>query len=430
MSNYGAYTINVDFIEALQGRCPKFSRRDHEILQKSLETDGVLGHFSPSARDHIYQTAVGYTRTIPSLFTLFQDCKYIQICWEVLNGLLASGDRLPHQSLEQCFERLFSRPEHLVIQTEHQIFRQCSVVDPRECFRLGYSQLWLLAMRLWPFLLVRRGRKHRNSVEEQFNTAHRKSFWSLIAQSAQKLGFDSPHLQSLSARDLPRGLSNSPRYAGFTGPIDGTVWERYGTPFDDKYLLDRNSLFLPRLLGSSGLRGINLGEDITTLLVRRSLFVRIFPELNLPVQNTGGNSDVRQSTSPSRVQSAPLASDRHSFVPEPSTNEQGHFAAQQSASPRSVTITPHGIGPSSQQTYYVDVWQGGSTLVAKTIGSREDWTKDLRSFTVHHFSLWDPDTLVIVDPEVLEFYQKRRILAIPPTLNITQLRQLRGMAID
>jgi hypothetical protein len=87
--------------------------------------------------DSIYQASVLYTRTIPSIFNFFQDWKYIQICFEVLIGLLAIENQPIHRSLKKCFELLFHRPEHMVVQIDHQAFLTC-LLDPLDCFRLAY----------------------------------------------------------------------------------------------------------------------------------------------------------------------------------------------------------------------------------------------------------------------------------------------------
>lgn len=180
LSDDCAHTIDVSFIEALQGRCPKFSQQDHEHLQRTLEPDGILGHLPIPVREQIYHTTILYTRTIPSLFTFFQDWKYIQLCVEVLTGLLTVEDRPIHCSLRKCFESLF-RPRETIVQTGHTIFQKCLIQEHSDRFSLAYWQLWLCAMRLWPFVSVKRGRKSRKSVDERFSTASRKQYWSLLA---------------------------------------------------------------------------------------------------------------------------------------------------------------------------------------------------------------------------------------------------------
>jgi hypothetical protein len=467
-SNRGAYAINTEFIEALQGRCPKFSRRDHEVLQKSLEPEGVLGSLPRPAREHVYQATVLYTRTVPSLFTFFQDWKYIQICCEVLTGLLATSARPIRDSLKKCFESLFRMPEPMVVQTGHYTFKPCLVSDPSDCFQLAYWQLWLLAMRLWPFLLLRRGRKCPKSIEERFSSAHRKGFWSLTARSARRLGFDSPHLRSLSSPEPPK-LPAAPRYGKLTGAVEETVWERYGTPFDDKYVLDRNSLFLPSLADPSELEGIGAGEDITTLLVRRSLFLRIFPSCKVPMQ-APADDVARESGTRPHVPTGPTI---HTPTPESldvapphmppasmdldpadvvhmrqstsrtsspvaiqNPTHQPHLQQSSSDNNGSVFVgnidVTHVTNPSSapNQGFTVLVWDGGRVLRAHTAGTKEQWILDLLGFIRHRFSLWDPETLHGVSAMDLGIYPKRQIVAISHNHSIDQLRQARGMGLE
>ncbi|KAL6240418.1 hypothetical protein RBB50_012700 [Rhinocladiella similis] len=277
-------------------------------------------------------------------------------------------------------------------------------------------------MRLWPYLLVRRGRKRRNSVDECFTTAHRKPHWSLIARNAQRLGFDSPHIQSLSAQSHSGALGNLPRYQGLTGDVDSSSLDRYGTPFNDKYLSDRNSLFLPNLvLDSSVLEAIGIGEDITTLLVRRSLFLRIFPDCQMPRLTSTVASENRQSTPQGQGDSALRQPSAHDHLTSPDmdwTTQSNMGGATQSMDVPSTSI---GV-------YYVDVWNGERGLVSQTKGTKEEWIEDLRGFLSHNFTLWDSDILVTVDPEGLEIYPKTRIIALPSGSNIDPLRRARGMA--
>lgn len=424
VSDRGVYTINTDLIEAVQGRCPRFSQRDHKHIQKLLESDGPLSNLSHQAREHIFYMTVQYTRTIPSLFTFFQDWKYIQICCEVLTGLLAVEDRPVRRGLKECFDPLFRQPQHMVVQINHDTFQTCSVQDRSDCFRLAYWQLWLCAMRLWPFLLVRRGRKRQNSVDERFITAHRAPHWSLIARNAQRLGFDSPHIQSLSAQSHSGALDNLPQYQGLTADVDSSSRDRYGTPFSDEYLSDRNSLFLPNLvLNSSVLEAIGIGEDVTTLLVRRSLFLRIFPDCQMPRLASTVASEHRPSTHQGQDGSGlsqPSAHD-HFTPPDMDWTTQSNMGG----ATQSTDVPPATIG-----VYYVDVWNGERGLVSQTKGTKEQWIADLHGFIRHNFTLWDSDILVTVDPEGLEIYPKRRIMALPRGFDIDQLRRARGMAVQ
>ncbi|KAK5246706.1 hypothetical protein LTS13_006409 [Exophiala xenobiotica] len=409
LSENGTHDINVGFIEALQGRCPRFSRRDHEALQKSLEADGVLGHLPRHAREKIYETT---------------DWKYIQICCEVLSGLLAVEDRARRDSLKSRFEVLFHQPQPMVIQTSHALFQTFLIQDRSECFQLAYWQLWLCAMRLWPFLLVRRGQKCLNSEDERFHSAPRKEYWSLIAQNARRLGFDSSHLRSLSSHELPESLSDMPQYEGLTGDIDDSVCERYGTPFNDKYILDRNSLFLPRLVvDPSELQGIGTSEDVTTLFVRRSFFLRIFSGCKIPPMDPSVAS--QRSASPNSQ--ARRASITMESPPELQPSTSHHLAdtpANQDVTHQSPQASPEPVGG-----YHVDVWTGARAFRKIHRSTKDLWRKDLSNLVKRKFTLWEPDAMVGINFEELDFYPKTRIIAVPQGFDIDRYRRARGMGV-
>jgi hypothetical protein len=431
VSNNGQHAINVAFIEALQGRCPRLSQEDHKHLQKSLEPDGILGHLSVDARGHIYHSTVVYNRTIPSLFTFFQDLKYIQICHEVLVRLLAIEDRPRHSGLKECFKSLF-RPQQVLIQVGNSTFLTSLAHNNVDDFALAYWQLWLCAMRLWPFVLVKRGRKCRKSVDERFSSADRKRYWSLLARNVQHLGFNSRHIQSLVG-ELPE-LTDQPLYLGLTGALDNITWERYGIPFDDKYLLDRNSLFLPNLIvDNEAMQSVVPGPDVTTLLVRRSLFVRLFPDCIMPPLGPPEGEQPNSQARAQLVNLAPPESEQANAEAHASTNLDPSEVEMEDAPIQSsvVRVTPANVSdPSATGTYSVEVWSHGYTFRLKSKGSKNAWMKELRQLLQHKFTLWHPESLVMVSTEDLETYPQKKIMALPRGLNITRIRELRGMAVS
>ncbi|KAK5947694.1 hypothetical protein OHC33_011289, partial [Knufia fluminis] len=230
----------------------------------------------------------------------------------------------------------------------------------------------------------------------------------------------------------------SPRYTGFVDGKDGK-WERYGVPFDDKYLLDRNSLFLPQLMVDwDGLEGVGDGEDVTTLWARRSLFLRLFPES----QSVSTAPEASHDRFP--VQDRLPLQDHPTEEPEPiarSKDSHGSIVSssrpQQPVSPRvdaEDLSRPRRETPSHSRNdlqadaqYRIDVWSNQRTCVVRTRGTREAWIEDLQGWLTHNFQLFDYDTLGGVTWENLSGYPKNHIVAMWPGGDVATLRRIRGL---
>lgn len=422
VSNNGAYHITADFVEAMQGRCPKFSQRDHECLQKTLEADGLLGYLPHEAREHIYHTIVLYNLTIPSLYTFFQDWKYIGIICEVLKSLLSDDQKPRKDSLERSFQLLFSPSWSPVIQTSHNTFVSCQLPASLYRFDLAFWQLCLATMRLWAFVLIRRGRKAQRGSLEQFENVPRTSYWSLLARTARRLGFDSEQLRSLEARQPDADISMSPQYPGFTDSRRCRRRERHGIPFDDKYLLDRNSLFLSELKIDQEVINTAEGEDITTLLVRRSFFCRIFPHRQLQAVTLN-----RHDALPLNMTSYSGSQGGQSVFSTISMTPQNAVPEQRRTPPRHGThLSP--VPVSGGGEYGLDVLHGQQLDSRRHMLTRAEWEREVIDHVRRHFTLWEPNQLVSVDSNQLHNYRGRHLIAVGPNDDIGRLRAVRHLA--
>ena len=236
-------------------------------------------------------------------------------------------------------------------------------------------------------------------------------------------------------------LANRPQYGGFTGPVDASGWERYGTPFDDKYLLDRNSLFLPNLtVNAEAMEEIGAGPDITTLTTRRSLFLRLFPDCKMPVLDSTGvrrmdvevpastrvNSNTRALTV---IEYMDLDTRDPAAAPTPSSVDNSDLQHHRTHTMTDLSVATQGTNQSAYGPFRVEVWTHEGRFTTRTAETKAQWITVLRGYSRHNFTLWDAESLLAVDPEALEIYLQTYMIAVPANFDINRLRQIRGMAV-
>jgi hypothetical protein len=67
-------------VKAVELMAPRHSKRDAQMLQGQLASGQIFAAFSPQDRDAIWSKLRTASGLIPSLFTLFEDLKYLQAC--------------------------------------------------------------------------------------------------------------------------------------------------------------------------------------------------------------------------------------------------------------------------------------------------------------------------------------------------------------
>lgn len=428
----GEYRVTTSFIREVQGRCPRLSQRDHKCLQRALTTEGALSYLPQNAREHIYRNIIQYNHTIPSLYTLFEDLKYIKQCRDVLKKLVTGDKYLPKgQTLKKCFLKHFQASPRPIIQTNHRVFEEADGLPQNIYFLVAYWQIWLCAMRYWPDCLTRSARKVPEAEDQCFESSLRPQFWTLMGKSALRLGFNSPRINAFASGHEELSMDSQVCYPGFTAEADREHWERYGIPYEDKHLYDRNSLFIQRLLVPQQQVGsIGAGEDITTLFVRRTLFLRLFPETKSLMQGSPpqsqGSPQVRQSQRlsdepvvPTPISSALARIDHHLQRSTISTTPRNVSPSQE------VEMTDHRTGPEGGD-YIVERWtpQGSETLRTET---RDNWLNILRTLQRKKYLLYEVG-LKALDGSQLAQYRGKKLIAAHPKVTHNSIRQAYGLS--
>ena len=93
-----------------------------------------------------------FDRLIPSLYTFFEDFKYLESCVHCIKQLYGPSTKSVWEAMRLIFiPSSDSGTEESVIQTSECTFRhQCATY--MEYFETGYLQVWLYAIRYYPLM--------------------------------------------------------------------------------------------------------------------------------------------------------------------------------------------------------------------------------------------------------------------------------------
>lgn len=134
-------------VKALEGRAPRYSRKDALLLQGQLLSGQIFGAFSREQREEIWSEIRSIDTLIPSLHTFFEDSKYLSACSDCLKRLVKlSPGYTVFTAFRQKFPYHADADDQVVIETADSsfVFRRGLATDRLD---LGYRQLWLFAMR-------------------------------------------------------------------------------------------------------------------------------------------------------------------------------------------------------------------------------------------------------------------------------------------
>ncbi|OBT56666.1 hypothetical protein VE04_03822 [Pseudogymnoascus sp. 24MN13] len=145
--NYTALRkVDEATVKALELKSPRYSRRDARVLQGLVMRGEIFAEFSQPEREVIWGDLRSVDGLIPSLFTFFEDLKYLIACAGCLKRLV----RLSRQdTVYTAFQDNFTYSNQVDNQYTLEVAESTFVVKPGRVDRLDivYRQLWLYAMR-------------------------------------------------------------------------------------------------------------------------------------------------------------------------------------------------------------------------------------------------------------------------------------------
>jgi hypothetical protein len=252
-------------VKLLQSRAPKACLVDRDYLKEQMKSHKLFPLVvDTKEREDIWQRICQIDLLIPTLYTFFEDLKYLAICHKVVQNLIL---RPKSDTVASALENLFTADDTDQVNCESsEASYICHTAPPQQHFQICYQQLWLFAMRHWWEILTAAPRR---ALERCVTGARLLPY---LADIALEVGFKSDHILDLAQR--PRAaLSSAPQSTRYLlSEVTTATRRRCGIPFGDDLRWDQGNLFWNRVNKASTVPNAGL----SLLVMRRSFYVAFF----------------------------------------------------------------------------------------------------------------------------------------------------------
>ena len=154
----------------------------------------------PLRRHRILKNILAIDYIIPSLYTFFEDTKWLEPCAKILRKIIPTNSKTSiRRSMFRSFCGVTQSDRSISIQLKSLKFCHWpgSELQAVEC---GYRQLWLFAWRHFPELSSTQPRKDVGKLRPQAKTQN-DYCWTSFACLARSLGFESENITGLLKQD-------------------------------------------------------------------------------------------------------------------------------------------------------------------------------------------------------------------------------------
>ncbi|KAL2812033.1 hypothetical protein BDW59DRAFT_155380 [Aspergillus cavernicola] len=298
--------IDLDTVDALQLLAPGKSRNDAKTARGRILGGQAFAKFSDEERRTIWSRMENFDGLVPSLYTFFEDFKYLESCAHCVRRLFGPSTDSVWATMSSMFIPS-SEEEESVVQTSESAFRR-ERATATEGLDKGYLQVWLYAMRHYP-LMPPDPKKDDNLLAKPARAKADERAIYEMAELADRLGFKSPEIEAiidsspdhqiarealLQARKPNRFRYNAQQFDTLVSQIvdcfaaavpdqpevdhdllaDSTVKPRArcGIPQMGAHKQDSPLIFLDHLHAD----GIEVADTITTFFVRRCVYFAFF----------------------------------------------------------------------------------------------------------------------------------------------------------
>ncbi|PYI07382.1 hypothetical protein BO78DRAFT_313232 [Aspergillus sclerotiicarbonarius CBS 121057] len=311
--------IDQRTVDRLQLKAPGVSIEDRLEVQGLISSGRIFSQFSATERDSIWTKLASFGRIVPSLYTFFEDLKYLTACSQCVQWLLVTKKN--HQTFRTTMQHMFRNPDEeapshgtgengnttdCMIQISDTTFRRTRC-DYRQRLDLSYRQVWLYAMRHYPQMPKRS--QNSDILAKAASEKADEAVVHELAALARKFGFESPQIAELTNLSPDRQIAQAAlvkarkkdRYhydpmefetlidritSCFASAVpcteevvdeliaDASVTSnaRCGLPRTRVHCQDRRYLFVDHLHADTGWSG----DQISTLFVRRCVYFAFF----------------------------------------------------------------------------------------------------------------------------------------------------------
>ncbi len=259
-------------VKALELKAPRLSTLDAKVLRGQVLGGEIFGAFSEQERVAIWGRLQAVDGLIPSLFTFFEDVKYLEACANCVKRLVSLSSRdIVSIALEKAFCDANQRADRTVIQVTESSFTS-SPASLADRVDLSYRQLHAYAMR--HYLQMPREPKGKELLARlMVNTD--ETMLRDFADLADRLGFGSPEITALKQcpkSTVARARSERSKPLLVTDGADEIKKRRCGLPRVEDYVEDGEFLFVNHLHNEEE----EQGEGITSFFVRKSVYFAFF----------------------------------------------------------------------------------------------------------------------------------------------------------
>ncbi|KAF4451416.1 hypothetical protein F53441_5584 [Fusarium austroafricanum] len=279
--------VDRQTIELLQLRAPGYSSHDASVVSKGIREGKIFPAIRhQSTRKSIWKTLKSLPCLIPSLYSFFEDLKYLHPPAKVLRQLVSPSKYSIREAMWRIFTAQGTPENQWLLQTgDGENDYQWQQGSSSDQFEFGYQQIWLYAWRYWSELVPECPRKEEGEATPIPEKPDPRR-WRGIARLAARLGFESDEIDKFLNSDPDREIATeallkarSPEHFGYDDaafesyvtevcrifnlakerPADDlkpyllvpgrgeSLARRCGRVFDNAYKTDRKHLFLPYL---------------------------------------------------------------------------------------------------------------------------------------------------------------------------------------
>jgi hypothetical protein len=232
-------------VKAVELTAPGACRRDADQLHSDLTKGRIFGAFTEQERAEIWieLLAASTDRLIPSLFTFFEDARYLRGPAGYMKRLMKlSNDDQVSRTLKHRFTGANQRIDTCMVQvSESQL--EARPGNLHDQLGLGCRQMWIMMMR-----------------------SDEKSVLSNWKNLGHLLGFETRQIQTFARDSTDRDIGPDPESSCHDKQL-----KRCGIPRRGDQWHDRTLLFADALHGT-----IDTGAGVTSFFVRRSVYLAFF----------------------------------------------------------------------------------------------------------------------------------------------------------
>ena len=259
-------------VKALELTAPWASMLDAQSLSSKVLGGEIFSYFSQGEREAIWIRLQAFKGIVPSLFTFFEDVKYLEACADCLKWLVSLG---PRDTVSTAYKKILTSEtpgtDSALVQETESTFRRMTVgfADQNN---LGYRQLCIFAMRY--YRQIPKKPSGRAVLAKPAFTLDTTKLHEM-ADLADQLGFRSSEISALKQYSKPADavmvIESGKPLLIMDGPGE-TKKERCGMPHIQNHEQDLKFLFITHLHDDRN----EQSEGITSFFRLRSMYLKFY----------------------------------------------------------------------------------------------------------------------------------------------------------